>query len=269
MERIARPVDQPAAEGTRDETHQREGRDDGTHLRVADTEAAHVDGQHRHHDTKAHHDEEGDDPKHDHVARQSGLPCRIDAHEGRILASGCMPPAYCDRPRVERTATACSVVDMKANKQLSDNMQAVLVDLIELHLQGKQAHWNVVGTNFRDTHLILDEVVEAARGLSDEIAERMRALHALPDGRSETVSVTTTLPKFPGDQVDTAEVVSLITERLEAAAATCRRVHDEVDEADPTTADILHKVIETLEQYAWMVSAESLKPRKRNADSGL
>jgi starvation-inducible DNA-binding protein len=158
---------------------------------------------------------------------------------------------------------------MKANKELSDNLQAVLVDLIELHIQGKQAHWNVIGTNFRDTHLILDEIIEAARTLSDEIAERMRALHALPDGRSETVSATTTLPKFPGDQVDTTEVVGLITERLDAAASTCRRVHDDVDEADPTSADILHTVIETLEQYAWMVSAENMKPRKRSAQSGL
>ncbi len=158
---------------------------------------------------------------------------------------------------------------MKASKQLSDNLQAVLVDLIELHVQGKQAHWNVVGTNFRDTHLILDEIIEAARNLSDEVAERMRALHALPDGRSETVSATTTLPRFPEDQVDTTQVVALITERLDAAAGTCRRVHDEVDEADPTTADILHTVIEELEQYAWMVSAENMKPRKRSAQSGL
>ena len=41
----------------------------------------------------------------------------------------------------------------------------------------------MVGTNFRDTHLLLDEIVEAARALSDDIAERMRALHAVPDGR--------------------------------------------------------------------------------------
>jgi starvation-inducible DNA-binding protein len=158
---------------------------------------------------------------------------------------------------------------MKASKKLSTSLQAVLVDLIELHIQGKQAHWNVVGTNFRDTHLQLDEIIDAARLHSDEVAERMRALHALPDGRSETVSATTSLPKFPEDQVDTAEVVTLITERLDAAAATCRRVHDDVDEEDPTSADILHQIIETLEQYAWMVSAEHMKPRKRNAQSGL
>ena len=71
-----------------------------------------------------------------------------------------------------------------ASETLSENLQKVLVDLIELASQGKQAHWNVVGTNFRDTHLALDEIIDAARAFSDTIAERMRALHALPDGRS-------------------------------------------------------------------------------------
>lgn len=154
---------------------------------------------------------------------------------------------------------------MKANKELSDNLQAVLVDLIELGIQGKQAHWNVVGTNFRDMHLQLDEIIAEARRLSDVIAERMRALEVLPDGRTETVTKTTTLAKFPADQVDTKTVVGLVTERLEAVATTARTVHDAVDKADPTTADILHEVIQSVEQYAWMVSAELQKPRKRQA----
>ncbi len=152
---------------------------------------------------------------------------------------------------------------MKANKELANNMQAVLVDLIELGIQGKQAHWNVVGTNFRDMHLQLDEIIDVARALSDQVAERMRALEVLPDGRSETVTKTTSLAKFPADQVDTGQVTDLIVERLDAVAATCHRVHDDVDEADPTTADILHAVIEKVEQYSWMVGAEKQKPRKR------
>ncbi len=154
---------------------------------------------------------------------------------------------------------------MKASKTLSDSLQAVLVDLIELATQGKQAHWNVVGSNFRDLHLQLDEIVAAARGLSDVVAERMRALEVLPDGRSATVSKATSLAAFPPDQVDTKEVVSLVTERLQAVADTARSVHDAVDEEDPTTADILHVVIEKVEQFAWMVSAETQKPRKRSA----
>ena len=152
---------------------------------------------------------------------------------------------------------------MKASQTLEGNLQKVLVDLIELHLQGKQAHWNVVGPNFRDLHLQLDEIIDAAREFSDEIAERMRALHGMPDGRSETVSATTSLPKYPDGEVITNDVVNLIVERLEATVQTMRDVHDEIDAEDPTTADILHGVISRLEQFAWMVNAENQRPRKR------
>ncbi|AWB86266.1 Dps family protein [Mycetocola zhujimingii] len=144
-----------------------------------------------------------------------------------------------------------------ASRELAENMQKVLVDLVELHIQGKQAHWNVVGKNFRDLHLQLDEIIDAAREFSDEVAERMRALHAVPDGRSDTVASTTTLPAFPNGEVDTAQTVDLITVRLEATVGTMRDVHDSIDEEDPTTADILHAIIAKLEQYAWMVSAEN------------
>jgi starvation-inducible DNA-binding protein len=149
-----------------------------------------------------------------------------------------------------------------ASKELGEKLQAVLVDLLELQMQGKQAHWNVVGPNFRDTHRILDEIIEAAREFSDTVAERMRALHAVPDGRSDIVAATTTLPEYPQGEIDTSETVDLITVRLESTVATIREVHDAVDEEDPTSADILHAVIEKLEQFAWMVSAENRSPAR-------
>ncbi|MEC5152528.1 DNA starvation/stationary phase protection protein [Cryobacterium sp. GrIS_2_6] len=151
---------------------------------------------------------------------------------------------------------------MKASAKLGSNLQSILVDMIELHLQGKQAHWSVVGKNFRDLHLQLDEIIDDARLFSDELAERMRALDALPDGRSGTVTKTTHLPKFPEGEVDTTETVGLITVLLKTTVDHIRAVHDEVDKEDPTSADILHGFIEKLEQYAWMVSAENRTPRK-------
>ena len=150
-----------------------------------------------------------------------------------------------------------------ASPALASNLQLVLVDLLELAIQGKQAHWNVVGRNFRDTHRQLDEIIDDARAFSDTIAERMRALHAVPDGRSATIAKTTTLPAFPAGVVSTTETIDLVTERLEAAVGTMRDVHDAVDEEDPTSADLLHAVIERLEQFAWMVSAENRSPAGR------
>jgi len=150
-----------------------------------------------------------------------------------------------------------------ASKTLIDDLQKVLVDLVELAGQGKQAHWNVVGKNFRDTHRILDEIIEASRDFGDEIAERMRALHGIPDGRSSTVAKSTTLPEYPAGEVDTTETIDLITVRLETTVGTLRDVHDRVDEEDPTSADILHAIIAKLEQFAWMVSAENRAPAKK------
>src|SRR3954462_1628783 len=106
------------------------------------------------------------------------------------------------------------VQNFQASPELGANLQRVLVDLIELHLQGKQGHWNVVGANFRDVHLQLDELVDVAREASDTIAERMRALGAVPDGRSDTIAATTTLPNYPAGEQNTATVVDLITNRI-------------------------------------------------------
>jgi starvation-inducible DNA-binding protein len=155
--------------------------------------------------------------------------------------------------------TEAEIRNFQASTQLSGNLQRVLVDLIELHLQGKQAHWNAVGTNFRDLHLQLDELVDFAREASDTIAERMRALDVVPDGRSDTVTAGTSLPEFPAYEHTTAEVVDLITARVYATVDTLRAVHDEVDAEDPSTADILHQLIDGLEKLAWLIKSENRK----------
>lgn len=143
-----------------------------------------------------------------------------------------------------------------APASLLDDLQRVLVDLIELHLQAKQAHWNVVGTNFRDLHLQLDGIVDAAREASDTIAERMRALDAVPDGRSDTVVSTTTVPAIPPGLLSVTDTVDMVTNRVYAVVSTIRAVHDDVDAADPSTADLLHGIIDALEKEAWLLKSE-------------
>src|SRR3984893_16173053 len=175
-------------------------------------------------------------------------------------------------PEGALTMTAAPMADRRGNRRFADdirnftasprlaaNLHGVLVDLIELHLQGKQAHWNVIGSNFRDLHLQLDELVDAARESSDTIAERMRALDAIPDGRSDTVASTTSLPQFPANEVNTGDVVELVTAHAYATVDTIRDVHDAVDADDPSTSDLLHEIIDSLEKLAWMIKSENRK----------
>ena len=136
-----------------------------------------------------------------------------------------------------------------ASAALSDNLQRVLTDLIALELVGKQIHWNIVGPNFRDVHLNLDEV-----------AERMRAINAVPDGRPATVSAATTVPAAPEGEILTSEGVAYIVSAIEAVVATLRGVDEDVDSEDPTSSGIVEDLIGKLEQQAWFLSAEVRKP---------
>ena len=151
---------------------------------------------------------------------------------------------------------------MKASEELAKGLQAVLVDLIDLSLVGKQAHWNIVGPNFRDLHLQLDEVVAAARLHTDTIAERMRALHAVPDGRSETIAKTSSLADAEEGLITTGQAVDAIVAALDKTVATVRGIYEAVEEADPATTDELNQIILQLEQFSWMIGAEKMKPAK-------
>ena len=147
-----------------------------------------------------------------------------------------------------------------ASAALSDNLQRVLTDLIALELVGKQIHWNVVGPNFRDIHLNLDDVVDIAREGSDEVAERMRAINAVPDGRPGTIAAATTVPAAPEGEILTSEGVAYIVSAIEAVVATLRGVDEDVDAEDPTSSGIVEDLIGKLEQQAWFLSSEVRKP---------
>jgi starvation-inducible DNA-binding protein len=68
-----------------------------------------------------------------------------------------------------------STLDERARATAGAALQATLVDLIDLSLVAKQAHWNLIGRQFHDVHLHLDELVNLARTYTDEVAERAAA----------------------------------------------------------------------------------------------
>jgi starvation-inducible DNA-binding protein len=154
------------------------------------------------------------------------------------------------------TSQAISTIQFVASPTLAGDLQSVLVELLELQAQAKQAHWTVVGPHFRSIHLELDEIVDAVREHADTVAERMRALDAVPDGRTRTIANTTRLAAFPEGEVSVERAVAVIAERINVVVNIIRAVHDDVDAQDPTSADILHSVLETLEKQRWMLASQ-------------
>ncbi|WP_460546312.1 Dps family protein [Glycomyces halotolerans] len=138
----------------------------------------------------------------------------------------------------------------------SGALQGALVDLLDLALIGKQAHWNVYGKQFRSLHLQLDEIVTSARNAADTVAERAIAIGASADGRASTVAAESSAPKIEAGQIADTEVVALFIDAYTSIISKMRERIEAVESADPVTQDILIGITAELEKQSWMFQAE-------------
>jgi len=153
--------------------------------------------------------------------------------------------------------TITSPLPSDAQKTTGEALQASLVDLFDLSLLAKQAHWNVVGPLFTSVHEHLDTVVDLARRYSDEVAERAAAIGVNPDGRAATVSSETVLQQLPPAWTADADVVRAVVAALDTLAARFRERVLATEEADPVTQDLLIEVTDAIEHQRWMFQAQT------------
>ena len=72
-----------------------------------------------------------------------------------------------------------------ASESLADDLQAVLIDLIELHIQAKQAHWNVVARGHRASRAVVMDGFCRMSGACDENGLTFSAAQT-PDAQSSS-----------------------------------------------------------------------------------
>ncbi|GHG19841.1 MULTISPECIES: DNA starvation/stationary phase protection protein [Amycolatopsis] len=145
----------------------------------------------------------------------------------------------------------------EADKEITGNaLQATLVDLVDLSLIAKQAHWNVVGSNFRSAHLQLDELVNTARQYVDEVAERANAIGISPNGKAKTVVESSGVPEYPDNWQSVESTVAAIVDILAALIERLRQRIDETDKSDLVTQDLLIEITRALEEAHWMWQAQ-------------
>jgi starvation-inducible DNA-binding protein len=149
-----------------------------------------------------------------------------------------------------------STLDAAQQKIAGDALQGTVVDLIDLSLIAKQAHWNVIGPNFRSVHLALDELVTAARDFTDQAAERATAVGVSPDGRATTVAASAGTAGFGSGWTKDTEVIAAVVGNLTAVITRLRERVEATDKADPVTQDLLISITASLEQMHWMWQAQ-------------
>jgi len=148
-------------------------------------------------------------------------------------------------------------------EEVGQQLQATLVELIDLSLLGKQLHWTVVGPLFRPLHLQLDEMIDSWRELSDTVAERAVAIGFIPDGRSATIASDTPVHAVELGALEDRVVVRDLAHRLADVAERARARMDRLGELDAARQDVVIEVVRALEEQLWMIRAQCSNGRVR------
>ena len=143
-----------------------------------------------------------------------------------------------------------------ASQAAREALAPILADLIDLSLQGKQAHWNVKGREFKPVHEQLDEIVNQARLHYDDVAERIVTLGGAAEGNSGQVAKSSRLKPFPPGPIMDIDAVRAILDRLDDVVAGLRKGILALDGVEPVTQDLLIGISAELEKSAWMLRAQ-------------
>lgn len=138
-------------------------------------------------------------------------------------------------------------------------LQQNLVDLVDLALVLKQAHWNVLGKNFRSVHLQLDEILVDVRSGSDEVAERIVALGAPADGRASTVAAESNVEPYPSDFQSVPSTVTHVADAISKTIDGLRASIGKLGDLDPISEDMCIGISAALEKHLWMVQAQEVE----------
>ncbi len=152
-----------------------------------------------------------------------------------------------------------SILTDTNSKKTAAILQAVLTTSVDLALLLKQAHWNVVGANFRSVHLQLDEIWDDVQDAVDEIAERIVTLGISVDGRSRTIASKTELAEYPAGFVEVENTISKVADAIALVSDNLTKAIESLDEADPISQDLLVGIAMTLQKHLWMIQAQDTR----------
>jgi starvation-inducible DNA-binding protein len=141
-------------------------------------------------------------------------------------------------------------------EEIGNELQATLLELVDLSLLGKQLHWSVVGPQFRPLHLYLDELIDSWRELADTVAERAVALGYWPDGQADTVAAGSQVARVERGAIDDRHVLRELAQRLAEVDERTRGRMDRLAELDSASEDVLVDAVRALEEQLWMIRAQ-------------
>lgn len=143
----------------------------------------------------------------------------------------------------------------KQAAQLTELLQRQLSTYNDLHLTLKHIHWNVVGPNFIGVHEMIDPQVDAVRTFADDVAERIAALGASPEGTPGSIIRDRAWDDYSVGRDTVQAHLAALDLVYKGVIEDIRKAIDETEELDLVTQDLLIDQAGELEKFQWFVRA--------------
>ena len=152
--------------------------------------------------------------------------------------------------------------DMQQTNSETDRHRAALTQILNHHValaadlysQIKQAHWNVVGSNFIALHKLFDEQAALVLGHVDLYAERIRALRGVPAGTIRQAVRESPLADLDARELQGEEAVNAILQRFESYSASLTAAMEECEKhEDLATQDIFIEAVREVDKHAYFL----------------
>ena len=133
-------------------------------------------------------------------------------------------------------------------------LNRILSDTFVLYTKTLNFHWNVQGPLFPQLHEFFGDQYEALSEDVDTLAERIRALKAVPPASLKEFLDHTSI-KEPAKGLKDMEMVAELLKDRESVIAYIKETLNAIDDKDPATSNMLEDMIEAHEKQAWMLRA--------------
>ena len=152
-----------------------------------------------------------------------------------------------------RNPAADPLIPVEADKRkpVTDDLQATVVELLELFHEAKQSHWNIRGPLYLPLHEQLQENADAYRKYADLLAERVLQVGNPIDGRVSVIAATANLGEYPSGYLSDKQVLILMTERITTVAKRVRQRIEHLSKIDEVTSNKLQDLSYELDKQVW------------------
>ena len=145
------------------------------------------------------------------------------------------------------------------NKNDAKLSQTLLNDILAnqsiLLMQTLNYHWNLVGPEFHDYHLLFDKQYNQLFENMDKVAERVRALQGTALGSFKHILASATLHEDSGKTPTPKQMIVNLLKQYETLIAQIREAIVTLDKktTDFGTINFLEELIMQHEKTAWML----------------